>query len=157
MNRFDIIEFITSQRIKENKDKPWDWRCLSRNVNITWDIVQQNPDKPWHWSILSRNPNITWDIIKQHLDKPWNWEHLSQNPNITWNMVQQNPDKAWNWSALCCNRNFLCAEEDILAYYIPQKAASHIQKTFRETNMNPHYLLCQKRIYREFEELIVET
>ena len=43
------------QFILDNPDKPWDWDKLSRNPNVTWDIVQQNPDIPWDWSQLSFN------------------------------------------------------------------------------------------------------
>ena len=33
------------------------------------DIIKDNPDKPWNWYGVSRNPNITWDIIENNLDK----------------------------------------------------------------------------------------
>ena len=33
--------------IKENPDKRWDYKLLSLNPNITWEIVLANPDKPW--------------------------------------------------------------------------------------------------------------
>ena len=35
--------------IEDNLDKSWDWRCLSANPNITFDIVLAHPDKPWNW------------------------------------------------------------------------------------------------------------
>ena len=25
-----------------------------------YNLVQNNPDKPWDWKYISRNPNITW-------------------------------------------------------------------------------------------------
>jgi hypothetical protein len=37
----------------------WDWRGISENPNITWDIVVSNPDKRWDWSYMTSNPNIT--------------------------------------------------------------------------------------------------
>jgi hypothetical protein len=49
--------------IKNNPDKPWNWRLLSRNPNITFDIVLKNPDKPWDWRWLSQNPNIKLSIL----------------------------------------------------------------------------------------------
>ena len=60
-----------------NLDKDWWWHGISRNPNITWDIVQANPDKPWDWETLSENPNITWDIVQANQDKPWRWYGLS--------------------------------------------------------------------------------
>ena len=127
---------------------------ISEHPHITWDIIQKNLDKPWNWWSLSCNPNITWKIIEQNLEKPWNWSRLCRNPNITWKIVEQNPEKPWNWSSLSRNSNFLCSEEDILEYYIKYKAASRIQKVFRESNYNPAYLLCRKRLFREFEEMV---
>jgi len=30
--------------IKNNPDKPWEWKRLSENPNITMDIVRDNPE-----------------------------------------------------------------------------------------------------------------
>ena len=30
-------------------------------------------DKEWDWEEISKNPNITMDIIEKHIDKPWEW------------------------------------------------------------------------------------
>ena len=38
------------QFILDNLDKPWDWGYLSKNPNITWEIIQANPDKEWNWN-----------------------------------------------------------------------------------------------------------
>ena len=45
--RFKII--VDNVKLKHNlgTNKNWNWRGLSRNPNITWEIVQANPDKPW--------------------------------------------------------------------------------------------------------------
>ena len=89
--------------IKKHFDKPWNFYYLSKNPNITWDIVEANPDKLWNWYGLSKNPNITWDIVEANLDKDWNWNWLSCNPNITWDIVEANPDKDWNWFRISYN------------------------------------------------------
>jgi len=92
------------QFILDNPDKPWDWDKLSRNPNVTWDIVQQNTDIPWDWYVLSANPDITtWDIVQKNPDKPWDWVFLTSNPNITLDIVQQNPDKPWDWFGISAN------------------------------------------------------
>ena len=41
-----VSSFITFDIVKDNLDKPWDYDALSRNPNITWDIVTENPDIP---------------------------------------------------------------------------------------------------------------
>jgi len=106
--------------------------ALSRNQNITWDIIQANLDKPWCFvSILCSNPStplgvvianlhklpknegrdlcllhdIPWYSIQAHLDKPWNWELISKSKNITWKIVQTNPSLPWDWKALSSNPN----------------------------------------------------
>ena len=54
-----------------------------------WRFIENNQDKPWEWGWggLSRNPNITFDIVLAHPDKPWNWNDLSQN---TFSKAKQN-------------------------------------------------------------------
>ena len=66
---------------------------ISRNINITWDIIQNNPNKPWNWLGISINPNITWDIIINNPWKRWKWHQISLNPNITMEIIKNNPEK----------------------------------------------------------------
>jgi hypothetical protein len=42
------------------------------------DLINMFPDKPWNWKSLSRNPNITMKDVINHPDKPWNWKILSE-------------------------------------------------------------------------------
>ena len=58
------------EQVNKYSNKSWNWDSLSRNPNITWDIVETNPDTPWNWYALSSNPNITMDIVKTNPDKP---------------------------------------------------------------------------------------
>ncbi len=41
--------------IKANPDKPWNWKAISQNPNITMEIINANPDKPWRWDCISDN------------------------------------------------------------------------------------------------------
>ena len=59
--------------------KPWYYRALSINPNITWEIVEANQDKDWDYDGLSFNPNITWEIIQANQDKPWYYKYLGEN------------------------------------------------------------------------------
>jgi len=77
----------------------WDWRALSCKNDVTWRIVKDNPHLPWCWWGLSSNPNITWDIVLANPDCPWDDEGLSWNPSISWDTVLCNPQRKWNWSA----------------------------------------------------------
>ena len=38
--------------------KDWDYNMLSKNPNITWDIVKENPDRAWDNNILLSNINF---------------------------------------------------------------------------------------------------
>ena len=53
----------------KNLDKPWDWRGLSMNPNITWEFVEDSIDKPWDWWRLGMNPNITCEIIINKIEE----------------------------------------------------------------------------------------
>ena len=73
---------------KNNLNKNWNWYGLSKNSNITWEIIEKHIDKPWNWCSLS---------------VPWNWYGLSVNSNTTWEIVKKYPNKPWDWSMLSIN------------------------------------------------------
>ena len=56
-------EFVLKYSYKLN------WNGISRNPNITMDIIEKYSD----------NPNITMDIIQDNPDKSWNWIFISLN------------------------------------------------------------------------------
>ena len=56
---------------------------ISKNSNITWDIIQANPDKQWNLNGISCNPNITWDIIKANPNKELNKFNLNFHNKLT--------------------------------------------------------------------------
>jgi len=83
--------YYWNEFVLKNENKI-EWKYLSKNPNITWEIVKDNLDKPWNWNYLSANPNITLEIVKDNPDKPWDWcGGLSLNTNITWEIVKDNP------------------------------------------------------------------
>ena len=47
-----------TQRVENEFSKLW------------WSFIKDNLDKPWNWKGVSENPNITIEIIKDNLDKP---------------------------------------------------------------------------------------
>ena len=57
-----------------------DYKLISRNPNITMEIIKGNPDKPWDWYWMSNKPNITMEFIKENSDKPWDWDEISHHP-----------------------------------------------------------------------------
>ena len=68
------------QFILDNPEYDWKYYLLSRNPNITWEIVKNNPDKNWDYNWVSENSNITIDIVKNNPQINWSYYHLSINP-----------------------------------------------------------------------------
>ena len=122
----DISENVSWDIVLKNiqpeyssKHIPWNWEYLSKNPNITWDIVKSslvNPEKykigdeyikdKWNWESLSSNPNINWNIVKSNPEYPWNWRGLSANPSITWDIIVQNEENPWDYYEIIKRVNF---------------------------------------------------
>jgi hypothetical protein len=68
--------------IEKYIDKPWSWKALSNNQNLTIEIIEKYSDKPWRWDYISNIPNITMDFIQKHTDKSWDWLGILQNTFI---------------------------------------------------------------------------
>jgi len=110
---------LTWELLAANKNKPWDWRNLSRilplsmtptlapsiypdaplnyeylsvNINLTWEMVVANPDKQWDWEQLSMHPNIPYNIIRDYPNLPWQWASVVLNPSITWRIIRDDPN-----------------------------------------------------------------
>lgn len=54
-----------------------------RKPNQLLQLLELFPDKPWGWKQLSRNPNITMEFIATNLSCAWDWKNLCSNPNLT--------------------------------------------------------------------------
>jgi hypothetical protein len=68
---------------------------ISKNSNLSMNIVDENPNHPWHWFGMSSNPNLTFDMVLKHPDKSWNWHEISEHPNITPKMMEDHPEIPW--------------------------------------------------------------
>jgi len=77
----------------------WNWRKISQYYIITLEIF----DKHWDYKKLSLNKNLTWNIIEKYIDNDWDWMSLSRNPYLTWKIVNKYPNKSWNWFLLSRN------------------------------------------------------
>lgn len=126
LNVPDGHESFLTQLINLYPENKWNYKSLSKNKYITWEIVLENTDKPWDYSKnLLLNPNITFEIIQNNQDlfrfSYYESEHYknqfynsdyenpyyiySSNPNLTWDIVLDNPDFKWNYYALSGNKN----------------------------------------------------
>lgn len=120
---------------------PLRWYDLSKNPNLTWEIVYKYLDKSWNWVALSKHPNITWENIESTLNDKrihtdfytgliyptmniikWIMKYISKNPNITPEIVYANPNSvlktkfgyevSWNYNSLLNNDNFKLEDID---------------------------------------------
>ena len=141
---------ITMEMIENNPDKPWDWDWVSENPNITIEMIENSPEKPWNWDVISRNPNITMEMIENSPDKPWDWYCLSQNPNITMEIIEKNPDKPWDWEVI--SKNKFTKEKELFyqKYYRIYLATFRLQQYFNRMYDNPNYLFCRTRLEKIF-------
>lgn len=61
-----------------------------------FEYILNNPDKNWNWYCISKNKNVSWDFIKTHIHNksvyPWNSQGLAHNPNITYEIITENYD-----------------------------------------------------------------
>ena len=89
----DSKEWI--QFILENPEKQWDYYGLSRNANVTWEIIQENPQIEWDVQGYSLNPNITLNIVLENPEINWDFTILSRNPSITEEDVENHPELPW--------------------------------------------------------------
>ena len=102
---------ITLDIFNQYPDKPWDYGKLAGNSNFTfyemkndsnWKKFIRNPPHLW---FISRNPNITWEIIVENYSINWNYDALSKHANISWEIIQANPQIKWDYYLMRANPN----------------------------------------------------
>lgn len=136
------------QDVLNKPDKPWNWNYISSHRNITLQDVLNNPNKPWDWSYISRNRNITLQDIFNNPDKPWNWNYISQNLPVTLQDVFNHPDKPWDLSCFVDK-----IDKKFMEYnYRKHLAAYKIQLRWFHVRTNPTYLLCRKKLERDYNK-----
>ena len=144
---------VTWEVIQANLEKPWEWSILSCHLGITWEAVNAHSDKPWSWNDISRNPSITWEIVKANPDKPWKWYYLSMNKSITWDIIQANPDKQWHWCKLSYTPGMLITKKDEARISKARLLITRFQRAWRACITDPSHPFCQRRLNREWDAL----
>ena len=57
------------------------YKAGKKRVNHLKKLLELFPSAPWDYNALSRNPNLSWEIVRDKPDKPWNWSRISYNSN----------------------------------------------------------------------------
>jgi hypothetical protein len=52
---------------------------VSGSVNIPIEFIFSNLQYPWDWAAVSKNPNLTPDIILKYPNQKWNYKYISSN------------------------------------------------------------------------------
>lgn len=98
------MEWINSDVVSDNIDKPWDFDKLSQKETIGCDVINKFIHKPWNWKNMSYRQNISEEFVNEHTDKDWNFRELSLR--VPWSVVKQNVNKPWSGLALQDRRDF---------------------------------------------------
>ena len=99
-------------------------------------MIEQRPNKPWKWKYISKNPNLTMEYIITHIYKDWDWDAISENRTINMGMIDKCHDQI-SWFYLSKN-NFDWTGKNIrtLVYYsIRKKQTIEQTKVFKDELM----------------------
>ena len=80
-----------------------DWAYLSRNSNLTMDVVLKYPRALWSIEDVCCNPGITVQDMLNHRDYCWDCRIVSKNPNLNIKIINEFPRHDWNWKSISCN------------------------------------------------------
>lgn len=93
-------ENITLRILKEYRHLPWDTKSIQSNPNMDMNTVQ-SINKLWNAQEVSKNINITKEIIDNYPDHNWDWNYaLSRNPSTTWEIIYKFSHVNWDWKLL---------------------------------------------------------
>ena len=87
-NDFDLYELIRNNKIT-------DFKTLSKNINIDYNIINKYPDKPWDWEwLVKRNIHnielfIPNDILIKYFNKYINNKNIIKNKNINKDFIKK--------------------------------------------------------------------
>ena len=89
----------------------WEWFYISRNPNITKEIVEEHPVFAWDWNYLTGIMDFEWDFIfniaQNHSVHAVNWVNLSYRKDLLWDHVEYGIEYGalWDWDAISDNEN----------------------------------------------------
>ena len=76
------------------------------------EIIDETIDvKPWLFPRVSKNPNLTVDMLLKHPDRGWDWMAMSENDSLSMVMVRAFPHKPWNRNCIARVHSFPAERE----------------------------------------------
>ena len=80
-----------------------DWNQLSKNKNISMEIIENYPNKPWNYWFVSQNPNLNKKFIINHQDKNLYWSYIAEHIKLDQELIQLIHSKLYSIISLCKN------------------------------------------------------
>jgi hypothetical protein len=141
--------------IENNPGKPWNWNNLSYHPNLKVDFIDKYKNENWNWDAIALNNSncITADFILNNFDK-FNINKLHRNYYLTLEIIDKYKDKPWDWDNLSYNFKIYNIESEFNKKAREHMAAYKILYTWLRSYYNPNYLICKKRLYKEYLELL---
>ena len=136
----------------------WKWMSMARCT--TWSTFKKSVHLPWFW--FASDVPITAEefqpediIFVREFESMFNWIKLTMNIHI--DIINANPGLPWiseflQWNKTTWKTPVQSVESSIREW----TAVNTIKKYWRQAISNPEYVLCRKRLWREFKELVSE-
>ncbi len=162
-------------------DLPWDFSMIfipevtEEHVPFLEAFVDRIPD--WKWSRLAKN--VKWSVFKNALHLPWlwyvgdveidefreedidtvrylailcNWIKLTMEVPV--HIINAHPDLPWNYEFLPWNHSTWRTPAEPMEHAIRKwTAANAIKRHWRRAISDPDFLMCRRRLIREFKEM----
>lgn len=69
---------IDESTMEQYMDYKWNWIVMSKHFSLDF-YLKHKDEKPWEWRLISANPNITWTDIRKNPDLKWSVNELLGN------------------------------------------------------------------------------
>ena len=146
--------------VLQHLDWNWDWHGVSilivKNID---DVISNMHVQHWNWRALSLNKNIKLQDFVKYVELPWNWYEISERSDINIQDAIDHYWLPWNWDVLAARVSshahdtmFEVTNDEYLDYVSKHLAAKRIQRWFRMAISQPSFLMCRRRLMREFTE-----
>ena len=150
---------FTIEMILSNRDLPWKLDFLCNNPNY-----KSQRKSAGNFDDLSRDPNLTIEIVKKYPVEKWSWHHVSKNEGITMKDIQENPDLPWA-ETVAENPNitleYIDAHHDdpifSFKFLSANKFTKMKERQMRIKNRKTSYPLMVKKMGKVMSRHVVET
>ena len=155
---------------------------LSENKSLTRELVNAYPNKRWdvvrllhnkiktleelscHFDnrncnanvMISMVPHLQLDEILKYTNINWYWTYLSEFlDSITIEQIEAHPELPWDWNSIGRNPRLLeVSDKECEEAARALLSANKIKRQFKRALTDPSFIMCRKRLQREFFEMV---